>query len=59
MQFAGNISTNDEQYIPRTAPQRCIGKLHRRFCDTSQNHEKTRRKDNSIFEDSRKAQSVF
>jgi len=59
MQFAGNISTNDEQYIPRTAPQRCIGKLYGRFCDTSQDHERTRRKDSSIFEDSGEAQPVF
>ena len=52
MQFTGNISTNDEQYILRTAPQKCIGKLYGRFHDTSQDHERTRRKNSSIFEDS-------
>ena len=50
---------NDEQYIPRTALQRCIGKLYGQFCDTSQDHEGTRRKNSSIFEDSREAQPVF
>jgi len=59
MQFAGNISMNDEQYILRTAPQRCIGKLYKRFRDTSQDHERTRRKDSLIFEDSGEAQLVF
>ena len=59
MQFAGNVSTNDEQYIPRTTPQRCIGKLYGRFRDTSQDHKETRRKDSSIFKDSREAQPVF
>ena len=28
MQLAGNISMNDEQYFPRTAPQGNIGKLY-------------------------------
>ena len=59
MQFAGNVSTNDEQYIPRTAPRRCISKLYGQFCDTSQDHEGTRRKNSLIFEDSREAQPVF
>ena len=59
MQFTGNISTNDEQYILGTAPRRCISKLYGQFCDTSQGHERIRRKDSSIFEDSRKAQPVF
>jgi len=59
MQFAGNISMDDEQYIPRTTPQRCIGKLYGQFHDTSQDHEGTRRKDSSIFEDSREVQPVF
>ena len=59
MQFARNVSTNDEQYIPRTAPQRGIGKLYERLCDTSQDHEGTRRKDSTIFKDSREAQPIF
>ena len=59
MQFARNISTNDEQYIPKTTPRRCIGKLYGQFRDTSQDHEGTRRKDSSIFEDSKEAQPVF
>jgi len=50
---------NNEQYILRTAPQRCIGKLYGQFHNTSQDHEETRRKDSSIFENSREAQSVF
>ena len=59
MQFTGNISTNNEQYIPRTALQRSIGKLYGQLRDTSQNHEGTKRKDSLIFEDSREAQPVF
>ena len=59
MQFAGNISTNDEQYILRTAPQRHIGKLYGQFCDTSQDHGRARRKDSLIFEDSGEAQPMF
>ena len=59
MQLTRNVSTNDEQYILRTAPRRHTGKLYERFCDTSQNHERTRRKNSSIFEDSREAQPVF
>ena len=59
MQFTGNVSINDEQYIPRTAIQRHTGKLYGRFCDTGQNYEGTRRKDSSILEDSREVQPVF
>ena len=35
MQFARNVSMNDKQYIPRTVPQRGIGKLYGQLCDTS------------------------
>ena len=59
MQFTGNVSTNNEQYILRTTPRRSIGKLYGRLCDTSQNHKGTRRKNSSIFEDSGEAQPVF
>jgi len=59
MQFAGNVSTDDEQYILRTALRRCISKLYGQFHDTGQDHEGTKRKDNPIFEDSREAQPVF
>jgi len=59
MQFAGNVSINDEQYILRTALRRCIGKLYGQFRDTSQDYKRTRRKDSSIFEDSGEAQPVF
>ena len=59
MQFARNISTNDEQYIPKTATQRHTGKLYGQFRNTSQNHEGTGRKDSSIPENSREAQPVF
>jgi len=50
---------NNEQYIPRTATQRHTGKLYGQFCDADQDHERTRRKDSLILEDSREAQPVF
>ena len=59
MQFAGNVSKNDEQYIPRTTPWRSIGKLYGWLHDTSQDYEGTREKDSSIFEDSGEVQPVF
>jgi len=55
MQLAGNVSTNDEQYILRTAPQRSIGEIYEQFCDPRQDHKRTRRKDSLIFEDSGEA----
>ena len=59
IQFTWNIPKNDEQYLPRTTPQRNIGKLHERLHYTNKNDEGTRRKDNLIFEDCRKTQFVF
>ena len=59
MQLAGNISENDEQYIPRVTSQRNIGKLYGQFRNTGQNHGRIRRKNDLIFEDSGEAQSVF
>jgi len=50
---------NNEQYILRTALRRSIGELYGQFCNTSQNYERTRRKNSLIFEDSGEAQPVF
>ena len=59
MQFTGDIPENNEQYLLRATTRRNTGKLYGRFCNTSENYERTRRKDNQVFEDSREAQSVF
>ena len=59
MQLTRNVSTNDEQYLPRTAPRENIGKLYGQLHDKSQDHRRTRRKDSLIFEDSRETQPVF
>jgi len=37
MQFAGNISKDDKQYIPRATTWRSTRKLHGWLCDTCQN----------------------
>ena len=59
MQFTRDIPEDDEQHFPRATSQRSTGKLHGQFHNTGQNHEGTGRKNSQIFEDSRKAQSVF
>ena len=59
MQFTGNIPKNDEQYLPRVTVRRSIGKIYGRFRNTSKNHGRTRGKDDQVFKDSRKTQSVF
>ena len=59
MQLTRNISKDDEQYFLGITLQRCIGKLHGQFRDTSKDNGRTRRKDDQVPEDSGKTQSVF
>jgi len=59
IQFAWNISKNDEQYLLRIVPWRSISKLHIWLCHTSQDNGRTQRKDYSILKDCRETQSVF
>ena len=53
MQFTRNILKNDEQHIQGITLQRSTSKLYGQFCNTSQDNEEIRRKDNLIFEDCR------
>ena len=59
MQLTRNIPKNNEQYIQRITPQRSVSKLYGQLHHTSQDKGRTRRKDDSILEDSRKTQFVF
>ena len=59
MQFVRNIPEDDEQHFPRATSQRSVGKLHGQFCNTSQDHERTGRKNGQILKNSRETQSVF
>ena len=59
MQFTGNIPKNDEQHFPRTTSRRSVGQLHGRLCDSSKGNGRVGRKNDSIPEDSRKAQLVL
>ena len=59
IQFTRNISKNNEQHIQRITSWRDISKLHGWLCHTSQDEERTRRKDNLILKDSEKTQFVF
>ena len=53
VQFTSNVPKDDEQHIPEAVTQRNISKLYGQFCNTSQDNEEIRRKDNLIFEDCR------
>ena len=55
VQFTRNIPKDNEQHIPEAITQRNIGKLYVQFCNTGQDDERIRRKDNLIFEDCREA----
>ena len=59
MQFTGNIPKNDEQHFPGTTSQRSIGQLYGRFCYSSKDNGRIGRMNDSIPEDSRKAQFVL
>ena len=59
MQFTRDIPENDEQYLLRVTSRGSTGKLYGWFCNTSKNHERTRREDDQVFEDSIETQSVF
>ena len=59
MQFTRDVPKNDEQHFLRTTLQRSTSKLYRQFCHTCEDHRRTGRKNNLIFEDSRETQSVF
>ena len=59
MQFARNISKNNEQYFPGITSWRDIGKLHEQFRNTSKDNEGTRRTNNQTPEDSEETQFVF
>jgi len=59
MQLARDIPKDDEQYFPGITSQRCIGKLHGRFHDTSKDNGRTGRKNDQVHEDSGKTQPVF
>ena len=59
MQLTRNIPEDDKQYISGVTSQRNIGELYGQLHNTSQNHGGIGRKNNQIFEDSRKTQPVF
>ena len=59
VQFTGNFSMDDEQYLSRTASWRSASELHGQLRDTSKNNGRTGRTNNQILEDSREAQPVF
>ena len=59
MQLTRDISEDDEQHLLRITPWRSIGKLYGWFHYTSQDNERTWRKNHLVFEDCRKAQLVF
>ena len=59
IQFARNISKDDEQHFPRIASRRGVGKLHGRLRNTSKDNGGTGKMNNQIPEDSRETQLVF
>ena len=52
---SSDILKDDEQYLLGITPWRSIGKLYGQFHDTNKNKKGTRRKDNPILKDSRRA----
>ena len=59
VQFARNISEDDEQHFPGATTRRSVGKLYGQFHNTGQDHGRTGRKNSHIFKDSKETQSVF
>ena len=59
MQFTRNIPKNDEQHFLRTTSRRSVGKLYGQFCYSSKDNGRIGKMNDSIPENSQKAQFVL